>query len=363
MTVAMAMAILVTSVALRNVFEAAHRVIGWAVAATVVALLIRPVVEALSRWVPRVVALLFVGLVIGTMTGGVVYGVFDELQSETKTLRIRGPEAAERLAARDDRVGEVARDLRLPDRATDAFDALEVRFGVDADTITSAVGTVPAYFVGFILTMFLVLYGPAIVRGSLAQIDDEQRRREWTDNLDRGITRAQSYLWGALVQGAVVGLAIFSCAKVTDLPAPTVLGLVSGVAATLPYMGIVVGSIPAVLLAAGFESVTFGAWLFVAAAAAQVIEALLLRPLLDRKSLHVGPAVPVIVGVVGLELYGIGGALFGVAAVVMVLAIVDAATDHEEPVPLPADDFLERRIAPPDARLPADTPRRRINDL
>jgi predicted PurR-regulated permease PerM len=327
---------------LRNVFSAAHRVLGWGVACMVIAIMLKPPIEWLSRFLPKVVALLLVGLGIAGLSGVLVYGVFDDLQSETATLQRRAPAAAARLEQRDDRVGEISRDLRLAERAQDAFEGLEQRFGIDNQAIASAAGTVPSYFVCFILTIFFVLYGPRVMQGAADQITDARRRRRLERLFGGGLGRARGYLWYALLQGAVVGVLVFSFAEAFELPAEIVLALIAAVAATVPYIGIVVGLIPTVLMAAGLEEPLVGVALLTVGIGAQAVEAVFIRRVVDGRTLHVGPAIPVIVGSIGLEVYGIGGALYGAAIAVLALAFADAAaTDADEPLPTPNQDWTE----------------------
>ncbi len=341
---------LLLALVLRNVFSAAHRVLGWGVAAMVVAVMLKPPVDWLSRFLPKVVALLLVGLSIGGLAGVLVYGVFDDLQSETATLQRRGPAAAAQLERRDDRIGEISQDLRLVERAEDAFEGLEQRFGIDNQAIASAAGTVPSYFVCFILTIFFVLYGPRVLEGAADQITDARRRRRLERTFGEGLERGRGYLWYALLQGAVVGVLVFAFAQALELPAEIVLALIAAVAATVPYIGIVIGLIPTVLMAAGLEDPLVGGALFLVGITAQGVEALLVRRAVDQRTLHVGPAIPVIVGSIGLEVYGIGGALYGAAIAVLAIAFADAAaTDTEEPLPTPNQDWAaEQEVPTPD---------------
>lgn len=332
---------LLGALVLRNVFVAAHRVIGWGVATAVVAVLLKPAITWVARFVPKVLALLLTGLGIACIAGALVYGVFDDLQSETAALRDRGPAAAARLEAREDRIGDVATDLRMTERAEDAFEALEERFGVGTEVLASAAGTVPSYFVSFILTIFFILYGERMFEGAVDQVGDPRGRRRLEHVVREGVRRGRSYIWWSLLQGSLVGGATFLLAERLDLPAPTVLALVAGVAATVPYIGIIVGVIPTVLMAAGLESPAVGGAIIAVVVAAQAVEALAVRRFVDRRTLHVGPAIPVIVGSVGLEVYGIGGALYGVAVAVLFLAMADAvATDADDPLPTPNEDWV-----------------------
>ncbi|MEX2659922.1 MAG: hypothetical protein WD232_09500, partial [Acidimicrobiales bacterium] len=204
---------LLAALVLRNVFAAAHRVLGWGAASTVVAIMLKPPIDWLSRFVPKVVAVLVAGATIAAVAGALLYGIFGDLEAETRTLQRRGPAAASRLEGREDRIGEIARDLRLVERAEDAFEGLEARFGIDPETIASAVGTAPSYFVCFILTIFLVLYGPRIVEGAVDQIGDVRRRQRVEHVLLAGVERGRGYLWWALLQGTFVGTCVFAFAE------------------------------------------------------------------------------------------------------------------------------------------------------
>ena len=96
----------------------------------------------------------------------------------------------------------------------------------------------------------------------------------------------------------------------------------------IPLLGVVLGAVPLVLLAA-----TTASWQGAVAVAAlllawQAFEALVLQRRVEERSLHIGPFVTVAVAMVGLELYGIGGALVSVVAVVLVAAALDEALGH-----------------------------------
>jgi predicted PurR-regulated permease PerM len=64
----------------------------------------------------------------------------------------------------------------------------------------------------------------------------------------------------------------------------------------------------------------------------QVVDTMVLRRALNRRSIRIGPVVPTIVAMLGIDLYGIGGALVGLALAVFFVAVVDelAPTDAHE---------------------------------
>ena len=55
----------------------------------------------------------------------------------------------------------------------------------------------------------------------------------------------------------------------------------------------------------------------------QVFEGLVLQRGLERRSVRVGPFLTLSAAFVGLELYGIGGALFGAIAITVAAAVAD----------------------------------------
>ena len=60
-----------------------------------------------------------------------------------------------------------------------------------------------------------------------------------------------------------------------------------------------------------------------------------------EQTLHVGPAVPVVVAILGYGIYGIGGALYGCVLAVLALAIADQLWPGTElPTPLTDPDAL-----------------------
>jgi putative heme transporter len=333
-----AVSLLVTLV-LRNVIVEAHRVIGWAIACTVVAVLVAPLVERISHVVPRPVALVLTGVTIAALAGVLVYGLFDDLRSETARLRIDGVAAAERLEQREDRLGEVARDVGLTQRASDFFAAIDERVGSGGDALRSAAFEVPTYFVTWILTMFLLLHGARMVNGGLRVLEPPARRERWTDVLAHAVPAARGYTFASIVQGVVVASLTAAFVQMLDLPAPVLLSLIVGLASMIPYIGIVIGAVPVVLLAAGIESARWGIFVIVAALGLQIVEAFVVRRRVDAITLHVGPAVPVFVAALGFEVYGLGGALYGVVIAVFVLAVADAAaTPDERDLPTPTED-------------------------
>lgn len=322
-TVVLAVGVVLAVLVLRGAFVAGQRVLGWAFACAVTAVFVAPLASWLGRWIPRVAAVLLTFVVVAVAAGALIFGTFDNLDREVRALQRAAPDATERLETRDDEIGSAMRDLELSARVENFLDELDQRVGSGSDALAENALTVPVFFVNMILTIFLLIYGPGIIQGGLSLISDEERRERASAVLFEATVRARRTFAAMLAQGVLIGMSVGLVAMALSLPAPVVLGLVAGVAATLPDVGILLGVLPTVALAAGLESGRAAVALLAAAMVLQAMEALHVRHWVDRWGVEVGPSVVWIVVLVGYTLHGIGMAFYGVAFAVFALAIID----------------------------------------
>jgi predicted PurR-regulated permease PerM len=322
-TIVAVVGVLLAVFVLRNAFVSGQRVLGWAAASTATAVFVAPLVTWLGRFIPRVAAVLLTFLAIGVAAGALIFGVFDDLDREVRSLERAAPRATMRIELREDELGDAMRELQLTERVSVFLEEVDNRIGSGSDALAANALTVPIYFVNVILTIFLLIYGPGIVRGGLALVGEEERRRRVGAILEEATIRARRTMAAILGQGAAFGLLVGAVAWYLDLPAPVVLGLVAALAATIPDFGILLGVLPLLALTAGIQDGRTAVVVLAGAMGLQVLEALWLRPRVDQWGVPVGPTVVWIVVLVGYTLHGIGMAFFGVAYAVFALAIVD----------------------------------------
>lgn len=308
---------------LRDAFGAGQRVLGWAVASTATAAFVAPLVSWLGRFIPRIAAVLLTFIVIAVAASALVFGVFDDLDREMRSLQRAAPGATERLEGRDDEIGDAMRELQLSERVDVFLDEVDNRIGSGSSALAENALTVPVWFVNAILTIFLLIYGPGIVRGGLTLIDDEPRRARVAAVLEEALVRARRTMAAVLAQGVLYGTLVGAIAWLLDLPAPVVLGLVAGLAATVPDFGILLGVLPLLALTAGLENGRTAVAMLAVAMVLQAAEALFLRRRIDRWGVEVGPTVVWVVVLVAYTLHGIGMAVFGVAYAIFALAVID----------------------------------------
>jgi putative heme transporter len=307
----------VAAFVLRDTFVAAHRTIGWVVACAIVALLIDPLVDVVDRLLPRWISVIVVLVAVLAIVAGVTIGLANDLLDSLDELQTAAPEAAAGLEERFD----WAADVGVADRVQAFIDELNERIRERA--VSRVATTAPTYLVTGILMVFLLAYGRRYFDAFVGQFGEDRRDDIRTVGLAAAL-RGRRYLLIALAHSLVNGIIVGLLCWALDLPAALSLGVAVGVFTILPLIGVLVGGIPALLLAFGLEGMATGLVVLAVLVALQTVEALVVRPRVDDSTVRLGPAAPIVVGLLGFELYGLGGAIYGIALTVIGFAAVDA---------------------------------------
>lgn len=159
-----------TVVALR-VIVSSQRVLGWILVAAVIAGLLHPLVAGAARRLPRGLAVLVVAGGTAATVGVVAYGLVDALVTETARLQQEAPAAARRVE-KSGRFADLATDVRLAERTGRFLEELpeRLRGGTPAEAVRAAGTRLVAYLATGVLSIFLLLHGPALAAGALRQI-------------------------------------------------------------------------------------------------------------------------------------------------------------------------------------------------
>jgi predicted PurR-regulated permease PerM len=108
-----------------------------------------------------------------------------------------------------------------------------------------------------------------------------------------------------------------------------VLGLWVALWDLVPLVGFFIGSIPIVVLAS-VQDGQRGVVVALVVVAYQLLEAFVLQRRVERTSIHLGPFLTVAGGLLGLELYGLGGVLLAVALLAALVAVAEVVEERRE---------------------------------
>ncbi|MCU1378950.1 MAG: hypothetical protein JWN29_1933 [Acidimicrobiales bacterium] len=308
--------------------SASARVIGWLLVAAALAALLHPVVGVLARRMPRGVALAIVVLAALGLTVAIAYAVVDDIVSQLGDLQRAVPSAARELE-RSHRFGEAAREMHLAERAKAFVDELpeRLRGGDVQSAIRSAATRGVAFLATGVLTIFFLIHGPRLLAAAVRQLP--AGRRDDVRRIGMAVYRRWwLYITGTLTMATMAGLVAYGCASAIDAPGKAPLALWMALLSAIPVVGVVLGALPLILLAATTASWQGSVGVTVVLLGWQVFEAVVLQRRVEESSLHIGPFVTLAVAMIGLEMYGIGGALVALVATVLAAAILDEVAGH-----------------------------------
>ena len=129
------------------------------------------------------------------------------------------------------------------------------------------------------------------------------------------------WLLGQAIQMALIAALTTVAVWIIGLPSPLALGAIAGLAEFIPYLGPILASIPAVLVAitSGFFPAL---WTIVAYLIIHQIEGNLIVPIVQRKLVFVPPAVLLLSIVAVTEIYGTIGIIFAAPITVIIFVAV-----------------------------------------
>jgi predicted PurR-regulated permease PerM len=346
-SIVVAVGLLALMVVLLQVVSAAGRVIGWMLVACALAGLLHPLVSFLARMLPRGLAAVLVVLCGVAVVALVTRGLVTDLLSETERLRLNARDATAELQ-QSERFGEFAESIDLQQRTDDFIRAVPDRLsggGTAAERLRAAATRGVAFLATGVLTLFLLLHGPKIARGGLRQIADPARRDRIHDVGVSAYRRGFGYARGTLLQAAIAGGVAYLLARAAGIRGAGALAVWVALWDVVPVIGAVVGALPIVVLAA-VEKPIYGVLLAVGFVAMQVLESMEWQPRLERATLHLGPFMTVLPGLIGFEVRGLPGAALAVLFAAIAMSVIDDLTPAAAPVD-PADAAVREPVDDP----------------
>lgn len=281
-----------------------------------VAMLLELVSEPFVRWcrVPAGLALALSGILVLVVIGGSVYLFGTQLTSELQDVVSRGDTAIKTITdtLQHSQLGK----LVLSHLEGESF-SLTGFFG---SLLTLSARFLEALIIALAAGVYLAAQ-PALYRKGTACLFPPERRpvvEETIDDIGRAL---RLWLLGQAIQMCLIGALSTIAVWLIGLPSPLALGAIAGLAEFIPYLGPVIASIPAILVA-----VTSGLypalWTIVAYIVIHQIEGNLIVPMVQRRLVLVPPAVLLLSIVVVTELFGTIGIIFAAPITVVVFVAV-----------------------------------------
>lgn len=310
------------------------------IVALFIAVVLAPAVDALVRRLrfPRGLAVLSVFLIGVIVFSAMTFAFVTPIVNESRDFVSDLPIFVEDAKAGRGRVGGLVKQYNLDELVADNQDKLEAARAELGNRAVPLAGTVAssaaAVLTVIVLSVLMLLAGPGIQRGLLDAIDDPARReriRRVAADASRAMTR---YMAGNLIISVIAGVTSYLALLVTGVPFKEVLGLWVAFADLIPLVGATLGAIPAVLVAF-LHSTTSGILMLVFFIAYQQFENHVLQVTIMSRSVRLNPLVVLTSVLIGVEQFGILGALLAIpVAGVIQVVVVDLINERRKGLPV-----------------------------
>jgi putative heme transporter len=296
------------------VAEAASEVAQRVAVAGVLACLLRPLTLRLARRMPLgVAAALTVGVVL---TGFALVTAVEirDLVAETNRLKVAVPLRIEEVRLElepDHAVRRFIEQAEVEPRVREWLGQLPARIVLGTDNPAEGASRVTGALLVTILTMFTITRGSQTVHGGIALIRHPRLRRPVERIVRAAYEGGTRYTLRTLALAVVSGVVAGGVAYALEVPAPSVLGLWAGVWSLIPVMGLAIGYLPVIGLAAA-EQRSKGVIAFAVLVVWQVLAALARRRWIAMHSVDVSRLLLTLSVMTGLHVGRITGAMVGV---------------------------------------------------
>lgn len=308
--------VLATLFAIVLLQKLAH-IIGLLVIAGFFAVLLTPAVDFLVRKnLRRSLATLVVFLFAFALLAGMLASFIQPIAREVNQFVDEFPEFVENAREGRGTIGRLVQRYDVDqyiERNQERLQASLRNAGAPALEIARTVANgVFAFVTILVLTFLMVLEGPKLTEGFLNLVGNQRRERVRlvAGDCAKAVT---GYMAGNLAISVVAGISTFLFLTVAGVPFAGVLGLWVAFADLIPLVGATLGAIPTVAVAF-LASPTKGVATLIFYIVYQQIENHVLQPTIMSRTVSLNPLAVLVSVLIGVELFGILGALLAIPA-------------------------------------------------
>ncbi|TFI58167.1 AI-2E family transporter [Sphingomonas parva] len=308
-------------------------------ACTLVSLILLTITNALRRRtrLPFGIALGLTVLGLLGLIGGAFAFFGTTLQGEFAELATRLPAAWANLQARleTSRMG-----VAILERAQ----GLAPSGQAVVNAATTALAAVGGGLSGFAIVLIGGIYlaaQPTLYATGLLRLIPTRAQTPAAETLDAISESLRNWLKGQALGMVFVGVATGLGLWLVGVPAAWAIGLVAGLAEFVPYLGVLLAGVPAVVLGFG-QGTDTGLWTIGVLIAVQQVQGNLVMPLLQNRMVDLPPAVTIFGIIAAGILFGVAGVLLATPLTIVVLVLIRRLYLEED-----KEEVLESADAPP----------------
>jgi predicted PurR-regulated permease PerM len=176
----------------------------------------------------------------------------------------------------------------------------------------------------FLLVVIAGLYiaaDPRLYTRGLVKLFPKHQHERVESSLDASGQVLRLWLISQLIAMTCVAILSTAAYWLIGLPSPIGLGVIAGIMDFIPFLGPILGAVPAVLIAFSVSGEA-ALWTIVAVLVIQQIEGNVIQPIVARSMISVPPAMALFAILVGSILFGTLGLIFGFPLAIVTYVLV-----------------------------------------
>ncbi len=303
--------------------------------AVLVAILLHAASDALERFlrVPGRWSLTVAGLLIFILFLGIIALFGTQVRAQFSNVVEQLPSAIDNFSKQLG-VGPVSDDL--------SEIVSQAPTGGMAARLAGIGGAILDGLADFILVVIAGLYiaaAPRVYRQGLVKLFPVKHHGRVESSLQASGQALKLWLTSQLIAMSCVAVLSTIAFWLIGLPSALALGLIAGMADFIPFLGPILGALPAVLIAFSVSGEA-ALWTVVAVIAIQQIEGNVIFPLVARRVISIPPALALFAILIGSVLFGTLGLIFGFPLAVVTYVLVKKLYVREtlgEPTDVPGE--------------------------
>jgi predicted PurR-regulated permease PerM len=308
--------------------KAAGKVLVIFIVAAVIALILNPAVAFVQRGrLPRGLAVLAVYLAFFTMLSGIGLLVANPISNQVAAFSRNLPhlvtQANKTLADLQNTANNDGLHVQFIKQGKTALQTVQDKLVKGSSSIVSSAGgllteVASASFdvlLVFVLSVYMLLYGQTIGRLIRKYMPDGDGTPadDYPTLIQSALARyVGGQLLFSLIMGATAGIALYVIGLLGVFPDgrkyAVVFAVFYGLMELVPYIGPIIGALPAVLLALFTEPIS-ALWVTLMFVALQQLEGHIVAPQIFGHTLRINPLLVIFALLLGLQLHGVVGAL------------------------------------------------------
>ena len=310
------------------------RVLAWVMVAGFFAIILNPAVDWLTyrtklRRGLSTAAVFLAGL---ALLGGLLYAFIQPIVDQVSGFIDDLPGYVEDAQEGRGWVGDLVERYDLEQYVEENQDRIReqvTNLGTPAlEFVQGLFNTLVAILTILVLTFLLLLQAPGITRQATLLVPNRHRQR--VRLVARDAARAVSgYMLGNLLISLIAGTATYIFLRIVGVPYPEVLALWVAFTDLIPLVGATLGAVLVIAVAFLAESVGVGITTLVFFIAYQQFENHVLQVTVMSKTVDVSPLAVLISVLIGVELFGILGALLAIPVAGVVVVVIRDVYDSE----------------------------------